>query len=442
MRAQDAVTPLVQQLIRNQCVNDGTVSSGQEQRNVDLLRSHLEGPGLDLQTYEPAPGRSNLVVRMEGSEPGHPSMCWLAHTDVVPVNAAGWTRDPFGGELVDGEVWGRGAIDMFNLTASMAVAIRELADSGFRPRGDLVFAAVADEEAGGEYGARHLVDEHLDAVRADYVITESGGMPLPTPTGTALPVLVGERGLMWPRIVVHGTPGHGSVPYGTDNALVTAAEVVRRITAFRTPPRVTALWESFVAGLGVPAELAQVLVDGERLDAALPALPPGLARIAFSSTRTTIATTGLDSGTKTNVIPDRAQIQLDVRTLPGDDAATVLALLREAIGDLIDKVEIEPGDEVPATVSPADTPLWDALSRVSRGFYPDGHLVPMLMVGGTDNRWMRPTGAVGYGFGLFSRKLSLEQIAQMGHGNDERVDVDSLQMITEMWSALAKDFLG
>ncbi|HVV77196.1 MAG TPA: M20/M25/M40 family metallo-hydrolase [Mycobacteriales bacterium] len=436
------VVDLLQQLIRNACVNDGSADSGFELRSTDLLRSMIEGPGVDIETYESRPGRGNLVARITGSDPQAPSLCLLAHTDVVPVQPAGWERDPFGGELVDGVVWGRGAIDMLNLTASMALAMRTLADSGFRPKGDLIFAAVADEESGGNHGAKFLVERHADAVRADYVITESGGMPLPTTDGTALPVLVAERGLVWPRITVRGTPGHGSLPYGTDNALVKAAEVLRRITSYRVPPRLTETWGEFIAGMGLPEEIAVLLRDPEQLDATLDMLPPGLAKVAFSSTRTTLAPTGMSTDNKTNVIPDRVRLQLDVRTIPGDTAEDVRAMLVDAIGDLAGDCEIDMGEEVPATASPKDTPLWDAMERVARNTYVDGRLVPMLMVGGTDNRYFRPAGAVGYGFGLYSREMSLDAIAAMAHGDNERIDVESLRLITELWPALARDFLG
>src|SRR5262249_26206642 len=149
---------LLQQLIRNQCVNDGTVASGQEVRTSDALRTYLQGSGLDLEVYEPAaaPGRTSLVARIEGSDPKAPTLCLMGHTDVVPVNPKTWTRDPFGGELVNGEVWGRGAVDMLNLTASQAVVFKTLARRGWKPRGTLVYLACADEEAGGALGAGHV----------------------------------------------------------------------------------------------------------------------------------------------------------------------------------------------------------------------------------------------------------------------------------------------
>src|SRR5438477_560583 len=168
-----AAVELLQAMIRAACVNDGTPESGGETRNVDLLAAFLDGTGLDVERFEAAPGRESLVARIGGREKDAPSLCLMAHTDVVPVDADGWSRDPFGGELVDGEVWGRGAVDMLNLTTSMAVAFKHLAAAGFRPAGDLVYLAVADEEALGTYGAGHLVERERDAVQCDYVITEN-----------------------------------------------------------------------------------------------------------------------------------------------------------------------------------------------------------------------------------------------------------------------------
>jgi acetylornithine deacetylase/succinyl-diaminopimelate desuccinylase-like protein len=167
---------LLQTMIRSACVNEGTVESGQEVRNADAIEAFLDGSGLDVERVEAAPGRVSLIVRIEGRDPDAPSLCLDGHTDVVPVNEDGWSRDPFGGELVDGEVWGRGAVDMLNLTASYAVVLRRLAATGFRPRGDLVFVAVADEESGSTYGARHLAEHHRDVMATDFVLTENGGL--------------------------------------------------------------------------------------------------------------------------------------------------------------------------------------------------------------------------------------------------------------------------
>ena len=175
------VAELLQVMIRNACVNDGSPESGHEQRNAEVLRDVLEGPGLDLALYEPLPGRTSLVARVEGRDRAAPALALLGHTDVVPANADDWRHDPFGGEIIDGEVWGRGAVDMLNLTSSMAVSVRHLADEGFRPEGDLLFIGVADEEALGVHGAQWLTEHLADEVRCDYLITEAGGFPMAEP---------------------------------------------------------------------------------------------------------------------------------------------------------------------------------------------------------------------------------------------------------------------
>jgi acetylornithine deacetylase/succinyl-diaminopimelate desuccinylase-like protein len=438
------VVALTQQLIRNACVNDGQPDSGEETRNADVIRTYVEGGGLEVEQFESRADPSSLVVRIEGTDPDAPSLCLMGHTDVVPVNAARWREDPFGGEIVDGVLWGRGAVDMFNLTASMAVAVRRLAESGFRPRGTLLYAAVADEEAGGVYGAEHLALHEADAVRCDYLVTESGGFPLQTPSGVRLPYLREEKGPMWAKLTVSGAPGHGSMPYGTDNALVKAAEVVGRINRYRPPTRLDDAWKAFVHGLGIPEELAGPLLREEGFHDALQLLPAGIAKIAYSCTHTTMTPTMLDSGSKTNIIPEEATIALDIRVLPGDDEATVRAMIADALGDAAEGVEVafDRGTDV-ATVSPAESPLLDSMRRVAGRFYEGAELVPMRMVGSTDARHFRRIfGTAAYGFGMWSDRLGLDEIAKMGHGDDERIDLESLEMSVDLWDALVRDFLG
>ncbi|HYZ97997.1 MAG TPA: M20/M25/M40 family metallo-hydrolase [Acidimicrobiales bacterium] len=436
------VTDLLQHLVRNACVNDGTRESGNEKRSADVLAAYLDEPGIDLERFEPAPGRTSLVARVEGSRPAAPTLMLMGHTDVVPANPAGWRRDPFGGELVDGEVWGRGAIDMLNLTASMAVATRRLAASGFRPEGTLVYLAVADEEALGTWGAHHLARHELDAVGADYVITESGGIPVSGGDGDLrLPVLVGEKGSCWCTLRVTGTPGHASQPYATDNALVTAAAVVDRLATHQPETRIHDTWRRFLEGLALPDDVAGPLLDPDRLVDALADLPVAMARQFHACTHTTIAPTVVQGGTKTNVIPDQVDVQLDIRTLPGQTLADVREMLDEALGDLAGRVEMVAAHDDASTESPVDTPLWDTLARTTQAFYGGSHLVPMLSVGATDARFFRRLGATAYGFGLFSQKLTFEDYGRMFHGDDERVDVESLRLSTELWEAVARDLL-
>ena len=439
---QNEVTELLQHLIRNACVNDGSAASGQEVRSADLLSTYLDGAGLDLERYEPAPGRTSLVTRIEGSDPDAPTLLLMGHTDVVPVNPEGWRHDPFGGELIDGEVWGRGAVDMLNLTASMAVATKRLARSGFRPRGTLVYLAVADEEALGSLGAEHLVEHEADAVRADYVITESGGIPIPSPTGLKLPVIVAEKGSHWAQLRVSGTPGHASQPYKTDNALVTAAAVVQRLAEYEPATRIHDIWREFLAGMEYGEEVVGPLLDPRSFGAACDALPVGMARQFHACTHTTFAPTIAHGGTKINVIPDRVDLQIDIRTLPGDGEAEVRTMLDEALGELADKVELVSSVDDPSTRSPVETPLWDSLGRITQAFYEGSKIVPFMTVGATDARFFRRLGTTSYGFGLFSTDLSFEDYGSMFHGDDERIDVQSLELSTDMWEALSKDLLA
>jgi acetylornithine deacetylase/succinyl-diaminopimelate desuccinylase-like protein len=434
------VTELLQALIRNACVNDGSIASGVEARSVETLTSYFDDR-LDLHRVEPAPGRASLIARIEGRRRDAPTLLLMGHTDVVPVNVDGWTHDPFGGELIEGDVWGRGAIDMLNLTASMAVATKHLAESGFAPDGTLIYLAVADEEALGTWGADHVTQHERDAVAADYVVTESGGIPVPTPAGPRLPVSVAEKGSCWCTLRVHGTPGHASAPYRTDNALITAAEVVRRIAEARPETRVDETWKRTIDSFGFPADLAASLTDPGQVMSAAELLPEGLARIVHACTHTTVAPTVIRGGTKTNVIPDRVDIEVDIRTLDGVRGDDVRALIDEALGDLAHRVEIVSMNDDPATSSPMDTPLWDALGRVTKAFYADSELMPLVSFGATDARFFRRIGTTAYGFGLFSTKMGFEQYGAMFHGDDERVDVESLRLSTDMWAALARDML-
>ena len=434
-------TDLLQQLIRNACVNDGTLASGNELRSVDLLQQYLGTAGFDVERYEPQPGRASLLARIEGTDPDAPTLMLMGHTDVVPVNPAGWSRDPFAADIVDGMVWGRGAVDMLNLTATQAVAFRRLAEAGFRPKGTLLYLAVADEEALGTWGAHWLVDHELDAVRADYVLTESGGFQMPTEHGPRLPVMVAEKGTFWSKIHVHGTPGHGSQPFNTDNALVRAAEVVRRLDAYRPEAQIGEVWRRYVDGMDFPAELHDAFLDPSAVRDFCASLPLGMGRLVHACTHTTFTPTVAHGGTKTNVIPDHVELEVDIRTLPGQSGDDIRGMLREALGDLYDQVEIESNEDL-STASAIDTPLWDALSRVAGRLVQDSALVPFLMVGGTDNRYFRRAGATGYGFGLFSKRLGFEDYATMFHGNDERVDLESLALSEQLWRAVAHEVLA
>ena len=432
-------------MIRNRCVNDGTPESGHEIRSADVLRQFLGGTGLDVQQYEPTPGRASLVARIEGTDPNAPSLCLMGHTDVVPANPDGWSRDPFGGELVSGEVWGRGAVDMLNLTSSMAVAFRHLALSGFRPRGDLIFFAVADEESGSAHGMQWMANHEREAITADYVLTENGGLHSGPSERPFIGINVGEKGVAWRRLRVRGTPGHGSRPFKADNALMTAAAVVQRIGEYRPGPRLHELWRTQVVALGLDEPTTTALLDPDQIDGFLDSLPligPGAHLHACTHTTLSCNTIAGGAPMKINTIPDCIDIGVDIRTLPGEDRDDVDAHLRAALGDLYDRVEVEVIINDPATISRVDTPLWDALARSIAKPFPTARPTPQMVIGFTDSRVYRNMGAVSYGAGLFSPDLDGSDFGRRFHGNDERVDVESLRLTTQLWLDVVRDLLG
>ena len=440
---------LLQTMIRNSCVNDGTPSSGEEFRNADTLTAYLEPTGLSIERFEPTPGRVSIVTRIEGTDPNAPKLCLMGHTDVVPVNPAGWVNDPFGGELITdangtAEVWGRGAVDMLNITSSMAVAFRHLAEKGFRPSGDLIYFAVADEEAGSAHGAQWMADNHPDRIQADYVLTENGGLHSGGPNSPSIGVNIGEKGVAWRRLRLRGEPGHGSMPFRSDNALIKAAAVAKRLGDYRPPPRFTELWKERIEALPLDDDTRAAMLDEQRVDEILETMPNrGAAAHLHACSHTTFSVNVVDGGLmKTNVIPDSVELQVDVRTLPGEGAEEVQAHLDEALGDLADTVEVEILMNDPASISRTDNPLWESLHRAVTKPFPDARLSPQMTVGFTDARVFREMGSVAYGAGLFSPELDGGDFSTRFHGHNERIDVESLRLTTDLWLDVTRDLLG
>jgi acetylornithine deacetylase/succinyl-diaminopimelate desuccinylase-like protein len=362
----------------------------------------------------------------------------MGHTDVVPVSPEGWDRDPFGGELVANEhgvdeVWGRGAVDMLNLTSSMTVAFRHMIQSGKRYPGDIVYFAVADEEAGGKHGAERLIRDEWDALKCDYVLTEFGGIPLHSPEGTTILVTTAEKGVGWRKLTVKGSPGHGSAPWGSDNALVKASEVVRRLAEYRPKPQLDELWAARVKAMGLPDDLGRRLLDPSALDEALAELPPEIARYSHACCHTTFSPNVISGGVKTNVIPDKVELEVDIRTLPGETGEDVMGHLRAALGDAFDWVEAEIIHEDVSTASPIDNQLWRALTGSMSEAYPEARIIPSIVTGGTDSRFFRQKGVVAFGAGLLSAQLDTSEFFRRFHGHNERIDRDSLRLTTQLW---------
>lgn len=434
---------LLQALIRNRCVNDGTPESGQESRSVDTLAQYF---GMAGELFEPVPGRTSAVYRVRGRRPDAPGLLLMGHTDVVPVNEAGWTRDPFGGEIHDDFVWGRGSVDMLNLTASMAVAFKPYLSGALEPpAGDLVFLAVADEEAAGALGAKPLVEDRWDLVHAEYVLTEIAYPALDMGGEPRYPVSVSEKGTFWTHLTSRGVPGHGSVPYGADNAIETLVGGLGGLFESEMPVGVSDEWRAFVSSLGLPPDRAEELVDPDRVDRAIARLAeddPRLAAYIHACTHMTISPNVFDGGTKANMVPDRAVAQVDIRALPGQTRRDVDLHLRKAMGTAGDRIELEPVADFEASSSSPGNPLWDVVVDSIEELTGSRRVVPTIMPAATDARFFRRRGSIAYGVGLFDDRVTFPDFLAMFHGHDERVSLESVDRTTRLMATVLERWAG
>jgi acetylornithine deacetylase/succinyl-diaminopimelate desuccinylase-like protein len=345
---------------------------------------------------------------------------------VVPVDETQWRHDPFAAELIDDEIWGRGAVDMLYLTASFATVFRafaEQATTGQGLAGDLVFMGVADEEGGSRLGMQWLMREHPDLIAVDEVLTEAGGMRI----GERIAVSVAEKGSAGRRLHITGRSGHASAPFGSTNPIDLLGEVVQSLSAASADtPHAHPLWHQFVEARWGDTPLAHALTDPSEMDACLPELGT-LAGYAHAVTRTTISPTVVQAGQAHNVIPASATVDLDVRPLPGVSDDDVDALLAAKLRPVSDHVQIERLFGWNSSVSPTDTPLFEAVADVL-GDQLGCEVVPIMAAGGSDARFFRYAGIPAYGFGVLSDRLSYEEYRSRIHSHDERIDVDSVRL--------------
>ncbi len=437
----EAVEPMVA-MIRNACVNTGDPTSGHEIRSVRTIQEYLGEPGTVI---EPIPGRASVIYRVEGTEPNGQTLLLIPHLDVVPANAAEWSHDPFSGIDDAGFIWGRGAVDMLNVTSAMVVVFRWIRDGMIpAPAGDVILACVADEEAGGNHGARHLVEEHWELVACDFVLTEVAGPTLGTAKRQALPVTVAEKGPVWRTASVKGTAGHGSQPYARSNAVLTLANAFSKIGTADQPVGITEAWVDFVPYLDLGSELEKMLIDEDQIDAAIDLVAEDdqtLARWIHACTHMTLSPNVLDGGTKVNMIPDSAQGDIDIRLLPGQELADLDDHLRKVLGpELFEDLELEPVLDMAANSSPARGLLWDAIGDAAEIHLGTRQLAPTLTPVTTDARFFRERGIPAYGVGLFDDATSFPEMLAMFHGVDERVSANSVASTTRFLASVVTAF--
>lgn len=412
---------------------------GNETVAAEYLSDYLSGHGVSCELVAREEHRANLVARIPGTDPTAPSLAFVGHTDVVPADARDWTHPPFAAVVDDdGFLFGRGAIDMKNEVAARAVAMAELARSGFRPRGDLWLLAVADEEDGMyDVGMRWLLEERPD-IRPSMAVNEGGGERLPLTDGRVVIVVgVGEKGTYPARVSAVGEAGHASTPSAGDNAVPKLGEILRRVgVGMPDPVRSSLVDRTLEILLGeVPQDLADGLARAGRLHPLFDELLPALVG-------TTMAPTMLGGSTKRNVMPARAWVELDCRILPDTTAAQVEQAVRARIGDGV-AYELEwPEHLVAGSSSPDASPLLDAIAAVLADLGEPAPLLPLLGTGFTDSVYLRAAaGTTAYGFNPL-RTTSAEVLNAGYHNANERVHVDDLLLSTRFHIGLAERILG
>ncbi len=416
--AEDEVVDLCRELIRFDTSNYGDGSGPGERRAAEWTAEKLSEVGLEVTVVEPQPGRTSLVARVEGEDPSRDALLVHGHLDVVPANAGDWSVDPFAGEVQDGCVWGRGAVDMKDMDAMVLAVVRQRLREGRRPPRDVVLAFLADEEAGGVQGAHWLVEHRPDLLEGcTESISEVGGFSETIGGQRTYLVQTAQKGIAWLRLVAEGTAGHGSMVQ-RDNAVTELAAAVARIGAYEWPVRMTPTVQRFLEemsdALGVPLDL-------EAPDALIAQLG-AVGRIVGATVRNTANPSVLQAGYKANVVPQVATAQVDGRFLPGYEEE-FLATVDELIGSRVRREFVHRDVAVETTF---DGDLVDRMVAALHAEDPGARVVPYCLSGGTDDKSFAQLGIRGFGFAPLRLPDGLDFTA-MFHGIDERVPVDALR---------------
>jgi acetylornithine deacetylase/succinyl-diaminopimelate desuccinylase-like protein len=416
--AEAEVTTLCRDLIRIDTQNWGDNTANPERPAAELIAGWLAEVGLESTILESAPGRANLVARIPGRDPGLPALVVHGHTDVVPADASEWSVDPFAGEIRDGLLWGRGAVDMKNMNAMIVSVVRTLLREGIVPRRDLIIAFFADEEAGGVFGARWMVENHPHLFAdASEAISEVGGYSVDVRGQRVYLVQTAEKGMAWLRLIARGTAGHGS-QLNPDNPVTKLAAAVARIGAHEWPQELPEATRDLLRGV---SELTGVPFSAETYPQLLAELG-SVAKFVGATLSNTSNPTLLSAGYKHNVIPSTAEAVVDCRTLPGEHE-NLMATIRELAGD---GIEVRPEIVSDAVESPFSGRLVDTMSTALLAEDPGARILPYTLSGGTDNKSLAALGIAGYGFAPLRLTGDLDFPA-MFHGVDERVPVSALE---------------
>ena len=425
----------------------GRDSTGGETAAATYCADVLTSSSIRAEVLETAPGRGSCFGRLPATVPNpEPPLILLSHLDVVPVEAESWSHDPFGAELVDGVIWGRGAVDMKVMIAMELSVIARLQQSGGDRRRDVILAAVADEEAGGTFGALHWTDQRPDLFAdasgrpAEAALNEVGGYSMTIGGRRAYAIQVAEKGIVWTRLRATGTPSHGSMP-SPDNAAIKLADAVSRLAAAPRPPRVIPVVRRFFEGLGLSQviALAERGHDSEASVALRESVEDDMLRRSLEAMlRDTVTPNVIHVGKKMNVVPGIGEAEIDIRTLPGTDQEALLDELREIVGP---RVSVEPVMAMPAVEWPADAELVHLMTSALEEADPEARALPMMITPGTDAKALARLGIPTYGF-MPLRLAPDEPFLSLFHANDERIGVSAIEFGLPVLSEVVSRFVS
>ena len=414
---------LLRELIRFNTVNP----PGAERPAQEHLAGVLEGAGMEVELLGRTPERPNLVARLRGTGDG-PTLCLLSHVDTVYATPADWSHDPWSGDLEDGFVWGRGALDMKSQTAAEVAAAVELAGDGARLAGDLLVVVVVDEETGGSEGAQWICSEHPDKVRCDYLLNEGGGDVIPYDGGRVYGVCVAEKGVFRFKLRTDGVAGHASIPKIGDNALLKMAPLLKAMADRQPGFDVTEAPQAMLDGLGVSFE---ELRDRD----------PLLGMLVEPMLGVTLAPTVIRASEKINVIPASAELEVDCRVPPGLGEEHALKRIHEVLGD--NGYSVEFSERVIGNSSPVSSPLMDAIRGWLEREDPGARVVPTMLPGFTDSRTFRAAFPDLIAYGFFPQKhQTLYESAPLIHSADERIDVRDVELAARFFADVSKELLA
>jgi acetylornithine deacetylase/succinyl-diaminopimelate desuccinylase-like protein len=420
---QEETTQVLQRLVRFNTVNP----PGNEREAQEYLAGYLQDAGLEVELLGRTEPRPNLVARLRGTGDG-PTLCLLSHVDTVLATPSEWEHDPWSGDVIDGELWGRGALDMKSQTAAEVVAATTLARSGWRGKGDLLVVVVVDEETGGAEGAQWICSEHPDKVRADYLLNEGAGSLVPFDGQKIFDVCVAEKGVFRFKLRTRGVAGHASMPKIGDNALLKLAPLLQAMKDRQPEYDITPGPQAMLDGLGVTFE---ELRDKD----------PLLGLIVEPMLGVTLAPTRVQASEKINVIPSVAEIGVDCRVPPGLGEEDALKRIREVLGD--GDYEIEFSETVMGNQSPIESPLMDVIRRWVASVEPDARVVPAILQGFSDSRTFRHAFPDLVAYGFFPRRtMTLYEAAPLIHSANERIPVVDLGTGADFFAFAAKEICG